>query len=71
MDNQQLNDIFLELTTPHIADAMVRLGMDLRLAPQGISSLVSGTHIAGNIIPVKHFGSVDVFFRSHDNGRSR
>jgi regulator of RNase E activity RraA len=64
MDNQQLNDIFSELTTPHLADAIVRLGLDLRLTPHGISSLVSGTHIAGNIIPVKHFGSVDVFFEA-------
>lgn len=64
MKNQQINAIFSELSTPLIADALVRLEKDLRFAPAGIKSLVPGVQMAGKIIPVKHFGSVDVFFEA-------
>lgn len=64
MDNQQLNVVFSELSTPLIADAMVRLGITLRLAPQGIQSLIPGTRLTGHVLPVRHYGSVDVFFEA-------
>ena len=33
MNNQHLNDRFFELSTPLIADACVRLGLPVRMAP--------------------------------------
>lgn len=63
-DNHRLNEVFSELSTPLIADAMVRLGITPRAAPQGIRSLVPGTRLAGHVHPVRHYGSVDVFFEA-------
>jgi regulator of RNase E activity RraA len=64
IDNQRLNDVFSELSTPLIADAMVRLGIKPRAAPLGIQPLIPGTQIAGQVLPVRHYGSVDVFFEA-------
>lgn len=64
MDNQQLSDVFSELSTPLIADALVRLRIVPRAAPPGIRSLVLGTRLAGHVLPVRHYGSVDVFFEA-------
>jgi 4-hydroxy-4-methyl-2-oxoglutarate aldolase len=61
VDHQQLNTRFSELTTPLIADACVRLGLSLRVAPSGIGPLAAESHIAGRALPVRHYGSVDVF----------
>jgi 4-hydroxy-4-methyl-2-oxoglutarate aldolase len=62
MNNQQLNNAFSGLSTPLIADACLRLGLPLRIAPSGIRSLPSGSRIAGHVLPVRHYGSVDIFF---------
>ena len=62
VNNQRLNDSFVELSTPLVADAIVRLGIKPRVAPPGIRSLIAGAKIAGRVLPVRHYGSVDVFF---------
>ncbi|MEW5960746.1 MAG: RraA family protein [Chloroflexota bacterium] len=59
-----MNDAFSELSTPLIADACLRLGLPLRLAPPGIQSLAQGSHVAGRALPVRHYGSVDVFLEA-------
>jgi len=64
IDNQRLNDVFSELSTPLIADAMVRLGIEPRAAPLGVQPLIPGTRIAGQVLPVRHYGSVDVFLQA-------
>jgi 4-hydroxy-4-methyl-2-oxoglutarate aldolase len=64
MDNHRLRDGFLALSTPLIADAIVRVGIPPRVAPQGIHALIPGTRIAGSVLPVRHYGSVDVFFEA-------
>jgi regulator of RNase E activity RraA len=61
MDNQQLNSAFSELSSPLIADSCLRLGLPIRVAPPGIRALPAGSHIAGRALPVRHYGSVDVF----------
>jgi len=61
MNNQHLNESFSELSTPLIADACLRLGIPLRVAPFGIRPLTLESHIAGRALPVKHYGSVDIF----------
>jgi len=56
--------MFSELSTPLIADACLRLNMPLRLAPSGIHPLTLETHIAGRVLPVRHYGSVDIFLEA-------
>jgi 4-hydroxy-4-methyl-2-oxoglutarate aldolase len=65
MKNRDLSDAFQELSTPLIADACVRLGMALCIAPPGIRPLLSGSeHVAGHALPVQHYGSVDIFLEA-------
>jgi regulator of RNase E activity RraA len=61
MDNKKLKEAFSELSTPLIADACMRLGVFMRVAPIGIKPLVAGWKIAGRVLPVRHSGSVDIF----------
>ena len=61
MDNKRLRKAFTELSTPLIADACMRLGVFMRIAPIGIKPLVAGWKIAGRVLPVRHSGSVDIF----------
>lgn len=64
MDNQYLNSAFSELSTPLIADTCLRLGLPIRVAPPGIRALRAVSHIAGRALPVRHYGSVDVFLEA-------
>ena len=64
MNNQQLHEKFSELSTPLIADACLRLKIPLRLAPSGIHPLVMESHIAGRVLPLRHYGSVDIFLEA-------
>jgi regulator of RNase E activity RraA len=64
MNNQQINETFPDLSTPLIADACLRLKIPLRVAPSGIHPLNMATHIAGQALPVRHYGSVDIFLEA-------
>ncbi len=64
MLNQQLFDAFSELSTPLVADACLRLGVPFCLAPPGIRPVLPGHRIAGRVLPVRHYGSVDVFLEA-------
>ncbi|MEU1312859.1 RraA family protein [Streptomyces cinnamoneus] len=55
---------FAELSTPLVADACVRNGIPLRVAPAGIGAVVPGHRIAGRVRPARHYGSVDVFLEA-------
>ncbi|MFC9796864.1 RraA family protein [Streptomyces sp. NPDC127584] len=55
---------FTELSTPLVADACVRLGEPLRAAPAGILPVAAGQRVAGRALPVRHYGSVDVFLEA-------
>lgn len=61
MNNQTLMERFADLSTPLVADACLRLNISLRFAPAGIHPLIAESHIAGRVLPAKHYGSVDVF----------
>jgi 4-hydroxy-4-methyl-2-oxoglutarate aldolase len=67
MNNQQINEAFVPLSTPLIADACVRLKLELRLAPAGIRPVSAHLKVAGGALPVRHFGSVDVFLEAFEN----
>jgi regulator of RNase E activity RraA len=64
MNNQRLNENFSELSTPLIADACLRLKIPLRLASAGIHPLTMESHIAGRVLPARHYGSVDIFLEA-------
>ncbi|MFJ6567674.1 RraA family protein [Streptomyces sp. NPDC091292] len=57
---------FAELSTPLLADACVRGGVPLRAAPPGIGAVTPGQRVAGRVLPVRHYGSVDVFLEAYD-----
>jgi len=56
-----LQRIYLDLTTPHVADACMRLRIPVRFAPPAMHALWSDIHMVGRVLPVRHYGSVDVF----------
>jgi regulator of RNase E activity RraA len=60
----ELQRTYLDLTTPHVADAVMRLGVPVRSAPANVRSLWGGTHIVGRVQPARHYGSVDVFLEA-------
>jgi regulator of RNase E activity RraA len=70
MDNQTLMSRFADLSTPLIADACLRLNLPLRIAPAGIRPLITESHIAGRVLPAKHYGSVDVFLEAMGMGQA-
>jgi regulator of RNase E activity RraA len=68
MDALDLQGAYLDLTTPHVADAMVRLGIAVRQAPADVRPLWDDTHIVGRARPARHVGSVDVFLEAIERG---
>jgi regulator of RNase E activity RraA len=63
--NTDMSRAFAQLSTPLVADALVRLGLPLRVAPREIQPVV-GTRLAGRALPTRHAGSVDVFLEAID-----
>ena len=62
MNSHYLNNRFSRLSTPLVADACLRLGLPLRVAPPVIRPITTlRSHIAGRVLPVRHYGSVDIF----------
>jgi 4-hydroxy-4-methyl-2-oxoglutarate aldolase len=55
---------FAGLSTPLVADACIRTGVPLRIAPPGIGAVIPGRQIAGRALPARHYGSVDVFLEA-------
>jgi 4-hydroxy-4-methyl-2-oxoglutarate aldolase len=64
MNNQELRDAFSHLSTALIADGMLRIGLPVRTAPVGIGPLVATARLAGRVLPVRHYGSVDIFLEA-------
>ncbi len=64
MNNTDLQVRFGDLSTPLIADACLRVGLPLRVAPVGIHPIVRGMKVAGRARPVRHYGSVDIFLEA-------
>jgi regulator of RNase E activity RraA len=55
---------FSDLSTPLVADAALRAGVALRLPPPGIRAAIPRAHVAGRILPARHYGSVDIFLEA-------
>src|SRR5437867_13136588 len=70
MDNAEIAALFQTLTTPHVADACLRRGVDVRGAPSNLRPLSSSScRIAGTVRPARHYGSVDVFLEAIERAR--
>jgi 4-hydroxy-4-methyl-2-oxoglutarate aldolase len=52
------------LSTPHLADACLRLRAPVRCAPDGLRAIAPGMRCAGRTRPARHVGSVDVFLEA-------
>lgn len=55
-----------ELTTAHLADGCIRIGIPVRCAPSELKPLVPGMRLAGRVVPARHAGSVDVFLEAFE-----
>src|SRR5207244_8621840 len=64
MEAESLSRAFAGLSTPLIADAALRLKIQLRVSPPGIRQVTPNQRLAGSALPVRHFGSVDVFLEA-------
>jgi regulator of RNase E activity RraA len=65
MTSTEIAAAFDRLSTPLVADALVRLSLPIRLAPREVRPFV-GTKLAGRVLPACHAGSVDVFLEAMD-----
>jgi regulator of RNase E activity RraA len=57
---------YRDLTTPHVADACMRLGVPVRCGPAALRPVLPGTHLVGRVLPARHGGSVDVFLEAFE-----
>lgn len=64
MSNKTVNKGFQKLSTPLIADACLRLKVPYRVAPLGIMPVIPKWKVAGQVIPARHYGSVDIFLEA-------
>ena len=64
MNNDTVAAAFAAIATPQITDAGLRKKIPVRVAPFGIRPVIPGAHLAGRALPVRHFGSVDVFLEA-------
>ena len=68
MDNTDLQQAFSNLSTPLLTDACLRLEVEIRIAPPGVSPLLPDTFFAGRVLPVRHYGSVDIILEALESG---
>lgn len=59
------------LSTPHLADACLRTGVQVRCAPVALRPLMPAMHCAGRVRPVRHVGSVDIFLEALEVSQRR
>jgi regulator of RNase E activity RraA len=69
MKAELLFRVFAELSTPLIADAALRLKIPLRISPPGLLPVTPNQRLAGPALPVRHFGSVDIFLEAMQGAR--
>lgn len=59
-----------ELSVAHLCDACLRAGIAMRMAPP-LVPVVPGQRTSGRVLPVRHFGSVDVFLEALEGSAPR
>lgn len=65
--SRALVDQLNKLTTPYLADGCLRTGVPIRFAPAGMRPLVGEMRCAGRARPIRHVGSIDIFFEALEN----
>lgn len=63
-------DSLATLSTPHLADACMRVGVSVRCGPAGLNPVGIGMRCAGRVLPVRHVGSVDIFLEALEEARA-
>lgn len=64
MSSTTLASVISGLSTPLVADACLRVGLPVRVAPAGLLPVVPGVCVGGRAVPVRHHGSVDLFLEA-------
>ena len=64
MGSQEFEQRFARLSTAHLADACVRAQVPVRCAPTAVKSVRAGDRVAGQVLPTRHAGSVDIFLEA-------
>ena len=63
-----MTDVLIErlnkLSTAELADACLRLGVQMRCAPSDMHPIDIHMHCAGRVVPARHTGSVDIFLEA-------
>lgn len=67
--NVEITEQLAGLSTPHLADACLRLGVSVRCAPAGVTAVQRGMRCAGRALPTRHVGSVDIFLEVLQHAR--
>lgn len=67
--NADLIERLANLSTPHLADACLRVGVSVRCGPAGLTALARGMRCTGRALPVRHVGSVDIFLEALEIAR--
>ena len=67
--NAEFTENLASLSTPHLADACLRLGVSVRCAPAGVTAVQRGMRCAGRALPTRHVGSVDIFLEVLEHAR--
>ncbi len=57
------------LTGPHLADGCLRCGVPIRFAPPQVQALAPGMACRGRALPVRHVGSIDIFFEALEHAQ--
>ncbi len=70
MAHFSLSEALAGLSTPLLADAGLRLKVSLRIAPTGIRPMIEGQRVAGRALPVRHYGSVDIFLEAMNSAKT-
>lgn len=61
-----------DIATAQIVDACMRLKIEYKIAPSGIKPVGQvSTMVCGPVVPVRHYGSVDVFFEALESAKTQ
>jgi len=52
---------YRDLSTAHVADGCMRVGVPVRCGPAALRPVLPGSRVVGRVLPARHSGSVDVF----------
>ncbi|MGN6795562.1 MAG: RraA family protein [Streptosporangiaceae bacterium] len=70
MDNEELQYRMANLSAANVADGCVRLGVPVRFGPPLLRPVVSGSRMAGRVLPARHVGSVDIFLEAFERAEA-